>query len=117
VWRCVLSDWIKDVREGDLVIATGSMFDVVAQVERLTKTQVITKAGGRYRRDSGRAVGADTWSKNCILQATADRVNSVKASKFRRVIRTIANSQEIEAIGIDDLRKVYAILIKERADQ
>lgn len=39
-------------------------------VERVTKAQAITSAGGRYNRETGRMVGAGSWGASYISHPT-----------------------------------------------
>lgn len=48
---------MEHIKPGDQVIVANYFTSTLATVERVTKTQIITINGGRYRRSDGFAVG------------------------------------------------------------
>jgi hypothetical protein len=65
-----VKDWLASLATGDKVIVTdGWNTQRIAIVDKVTPTQVVV-GNARYRRHSGKMVGADSYSRNCIHEAT-----------------------------------------------
>ena len=60
-----MNNELKDVEVGDKVLSYGRYDDKIETVTKITKTQITTNVG-KYRRDTGRLIGADAWSVRWI---------------------------------------------------
>ena len=62
---------LYNVKVGDGVAVTAGNYGYrVEEVTRLTKTQVITAEGGRYRKSDGHTVGAEVWYGSTAFEIT-----------------------------------------------
>ena len=79
----------------------------IEEIERLTKTQIITKSGSRFRKETLRAVG-DHYGARIVKVATVGDVNEFKRQRaldmalFQLRKSTEGNSAKILE-GIDDI--------------
>lgn len=68
-----ISEYLSTLKEGDAVYRDCHGADLDRQViARITKTQIILKSGGRYKRDTGASIGSTTWARNNLLVPTDD---------------------------------------------
>jgi len=75
-----MEDWLQHLKEGDKIVLHEGYCDSILIVERLTKTQIITKNGHyRFSRINGRLVGSNRWNKHYILlEPTQERIDAIR---------------------------------------
>ena len=54
-------EWLMGLQVGDPVQVKGGWGQTATKVERITKTQIVTTNGRRFRRANGLLVGGDKW--------------------------------------------------------
>ena len=69
---------LSDVSVGDILIINRSGDERLTKIDRLTKTQIITKKQGKFNRNTGRSVGGDNW--------TYSYVNIPRAGDIERIL-------------------------------
>lgn len=69
---------LENVKVGDKLFYEGAYQRIfTVTVERITKTQIIIKDGGRFRIKDGFRIGSDAFSHSMIRPLTASRVERV----------------------------------------
>lgn len=77
---------LGDVRPGDRLLVTGAhQPDNIVAVDKVTAKWAVTRKGTRYRRDTGRPVGAGTWDSISAKIATEEDVRRVHAERRQRL--------------------------------
>ena len=77
-----MSDWLQNLKAGDKVIIVYGFGDErLVHVDRTTATQIIV-GNVRYQRRTGNMVGADSWSRCGIYEATPERAEKVRKKKL-----------------------------------
>lgn len=74
---------MEHIKPGDRVLVKTRTFDSIAEVERVTKTQIIVRNGTRYRRTDGAKIGRDAWSVGYIDNLTEDDILRIT---YRRAV-------------------------------
>jgi len=75
---------LKNVKAGDKLFYEGAYQNIgIVTVERLTKTQIVTKGDGRFRIEDGRRVGGDAWSHSRLRPLTASRIERIAAVRLK----------------------------------
>lgn len=74
---------MEHIKPGDRVLVETRTFDSIAEVERVTKTQIIVRNGTRYRRSDGAEIGRDAWSGGYIDNLTEDDILRIT---YRRAV-------------------------------
>lgn len=101
------NQWLKNIKAGDTVILeSGGYYGgaSVEKVERLTKTQIVLKSGGKFRRDSGNMVGGDAWSRSQIREPTEDGLNAIRKAVLVRKLKAF----KWDELDLQTLRDIYA---------
>lgn len=84
-------EWLLNLNKGDKVIEVNHPWETILTVSRTTKTQIIiedenmmgNKVFYKFRKDTGRAVGAEGFHSTYITEATEERVTKLRA-KIKR---------------------------------
>jgi predicted RNA-binding protein with PUA-like domain len=95
-----LKDWLAKLKVGDEVFVTRSYGQCpeVVVVSRITKAMIMTKYPqgnqyeSRFRRDSGRSVGAGTWNSEYLIESNEDHHRVVRIAKLKELIRNLRAS-------------------------
>lgn len=96
-----------NLNPGDMVAVTNTFGrgHSLAVVERLTATQIITKAGARYRRSDGSRITSDRWHSNRLVELTPEIRLEVENSQLNEFIKGISPSN----LTVDQKRAIKAI--------
>lgn len=100
---------LKDLVEGDEVLVTGMYHRHIANVDKVTKTQIIAN-NARFRRDSGWQCGGDIWDRKCISVPTEKEISDVKEENFRKKLIYVISSFDFKLLSTDELKQVYNIV-------
>lgn len=103
----MVSESLEDVCPGDTVVerfwSLGSMQSRRVQVERVTKAQVVTEGGYRWRKSNGDPIPRPTgWSGPRLLPPTEHNLSSAKRSEDYEACRR-ASSTIRDALRKHDL--------------
>ncbi|MGE5626468.1 MAG: hypothetical protein ACM3UK_00070 [Actinomycetes bacterium] len=108
-----------DWEVGEKVILSRSWgHSSIMEVERLTARYVILKnySKAKFRKDSGKMAGGDTWNTESISKATPETINKIKKGQFIRGIKTLAdglrNDLSDEVISLEEAVSLYEQLKK-----
>lgn len=81
--------WIDALKAGDTVYFGDYDSGRLCRVDRVTATQVII-GELRFRRSDGRRVGADTWDRIRLLEATPERIAAIRRAALVMRIRRVS---------------------------
>jgi hypothetical protein len=107
--------WLEDVKVGDEVFASygggWSRQLTLRKVERVTPTQIVV-SGTRYRRKDGRVVGASTWTREWLQEATPELKAEVREEHRRRDVLAKINGVRWGDVHVDTLEHVWDLVGK-----
>ena len=76
---------LANIEVGDKVLSYGRWGNRIEFVTKITKTQITTDIG-RYRRDTGRLIGADAWSGRWIRIPTEEDFALLRLKNLRETL-------------------------------
>ena len=74
---------LENVKVGDLLLINDRWGEVVAVVERLTATLIVTGNGYRINRKSGCVHGGGQWNHISVRIASQEDVDRVRRGRYR----------------------------------
>lgn len=74
---------LQDLSSGDLVCIGSRHGDSIVKIDRITKTQIITTGGSKYRRRDGGLIGASPYYYEYIQILTAEKKAKIRILRFR----------------------------------
>lgn len=108
---------LSDVQPGDRLLITGAhQPDNIVIVDKVTAQWAVTRKGTRYRRDTGRLVGAGTWDLISAQIATEEDVRRVHAERRQRLaLNALRNliekdAKRLRALPVEKLEQALEIL-------
>lgn len=87
---------LANIEVGDKVLSYGRLGSRLETVTKITKTQIVTNIG-RYRRDTGRLIGADAWSGRWIripTQGDLSRLRNTLDKRLNELLLQVKNMDE-----------------------
>ncbi len=95
---------LDNVKPGDQLLVTSNRGpDTIVRVEKVNPKTVTTTSGARYRKDTGRLVGAGTWDAISAQPATPDDAARVVAQvRRRRLLRELRSLATADPSGYSD---------------
>lgn len=107
------NEFLNDLKVTDKV-GVYSMYNLgIATVFRVTKTMIITKNDGRYKKDNGRLVGGDSWSMTRLTELTPEFLEAFYTQQFLRRIRHAISNDKLKELNSKELEVIYKLIIKE----
>jgi len=110
-----MSDWLEDLKAGDKVFMMSggwSNIKTLTTVERLTKTQIITNTNTKYRKDNGYQVGASSFNKSHLEQATVETILAFRLSiKRNKLIYKLKETKWLE-LPVTVLQNIDDIIVE-----
>lgn len=100
---------LKDLVVGDDVLVRGMYRRRIAKVDKVTKTQIIVN-NARFRRDSGRQCGGDSWNRKSISVPTEKEISDIKEENLRETLIYAICSFDFKRLSTDELKQVYNIV-------
>ena len=100
---------LKDLVAGDDVIVIGTFRRRIANVDKVTKTQIIID-NARFRRDSGWQCGSDRWNIRRISVPTEKEISDIKEENLRKILIHTISSFNFERLSTNELKQVYNIV-------
>ena len=74
---------LQELEAGDLAYIESSHGNGIVKIDRITKTQIVTKKGLKYRRRDGGLIGAGMYYYEYIQTLTAENKGKLKISRLR----------------------------------
>lgn len=115
------NDWISELKPGDKVIVERGAFSTSALyldiVERVTKTQVVTKKG-RYKKRDGEGVPYVRYHSNrikerCTEERAAKLRETAKRQQLVRQIKAEATAENLLGRTTEQLEQIYKWIVSE----
>ena len=100
---------LKDLVAGDEVLVTGMSHRHIANVDKVTKTQIVVN-NARFRRDSGWQCGSDRWNVRRISVPTEKEISDIKEEILRKILFYAISSFDFKRLSTDELKQVYNIV-------
>ena len=100
---------LKDLVAGDEVLVTGTLHRRIANVNKVTKTQIVID-NTRFRRDSGWQCDSDRWNVRRISVPTEKEISDIKEENFRKELLYAISSFDFKRLSTDELKQVYNIV-------
>ena len=100
---------LKDLVVGDEVLVTGTLHRRIANVDKVTKTQIVID-NARFRRDSGWQCGSDRWNIRIISVPTENEISDIKEENLRKELLYAISSFDFERLSTNELKQVYNIV-------
>ena len=81
------AEWLAKLQVGDPAIVQdtgigGCRAGGLVVVGRFTATQIVTKDGWRYRRDSGSQIGGSAWHRGWLEEPTTEKLAAIRAYRL-----------------------------------
>lgn len=100
---------LKDLVTGDEVLVTGMSCRRIAEIDKVTKTQIVV-GNTRFRRDSGWQCGGDRWNIRRISVPTEKEITEIKEETLRKKLIFTISSFDFKHLSITELEQVYNII-------
>ena len=100
---------LKDLVVGDDVLVTSMCHRRIAKIDKVTKAQIVVD-NVRFRRDSGRQCGGDSWNRKSISVPTEKEISDVKEENFRKTLIYAISSFDFKRLSTNELKQVYNIV-------
>ena len=101
---------LKDLKPGDKVLVTHRHGVYIAEVKRLTKTQVLVGDGERrFRICDGHNVGGDIWSSSLISIPTDEDYKRIHEKQRRDKIWSELRKIALDSLSTDKLEQILKI--------
>lgn len=100
---------LKDLQVGDDVIVAGMSCRRIAEIDKVTKTQIVV-GNTRFRRDSGWQCGGDKWNIRRISVPTEKEISEIKEETLRKKLLYAISSFDFKRLSTDELKQVYNIV-------
>jgi hypothetical protein len=105
-----MNDWIKNLKEGDMVIVSNTWHTTITHVDKITPTGLI-KIGADLFYQTGSKRGGGTWDSEHLREATPETIAKIRADvAISKAINLMRNTPKIT---YDQAVKIIEILGKE----
>jgi hypothetical protein len=111
-------EWLDGLKEGDeVVLVSHHARRRIARVARVTKTQIVVGAVGmKFRRQDGRMVGGDAWTRSRISKPTPElRARVEEEERHSRALYAISVA-DFAKMPLERLERIVAIIREEARD-
>ena len=92
---------LANIEVGCKVLSYGSWGGKLEIVTKTTKTQIITNAG-KYKRDTGRIIGAGAWSDRWIRIPTHEDFVRLRLNCLRNTLNKRLNNLLLQVNNMDE---------------
>lgn len=106
---------MEHIKPGDRVLAGHHPSDKIATVERVTKTQIILRNGSRYRREDGREMGRDIWSRGYVHDITEDDILRITYRKAASKVIAALSTRNRDDVTVTDSGAYKKLLLDAKA--
>lgn len=109
-----MSEFIKNLKVGDIVIVENRYSQSVRKVDRITPAGNIVVCGVIYNKNGLERCG-DTWNKNFLSEATPESINKIhREATINKAYRLMRN---ITGITFEQAKKIIAILTQPKGTE
>lgn len=92
---------LENVNVGDKLLSYGRWEDRLEIVTKVTKTQIITNVS-RYRRDTGRLIGAGAWNGRWVRIPTQDDFARLRLQQLRYTLEKRLDEIRLQIENMDE---------------
>jgi len=107
---------VTDLKVGDKVIELGGgglgSYDAVSTVDRLTKTQIITKSDHKYRLSDGSGFSGAHWQRGLIVEPTQERIATIRQANLARTF----GHYDWKKLPLETLVAIWKLLPKKESE-
>lgn len=104
-------DFLSNIKPGDEIVIRGYYGKYLANVYKVSRTQIITEKGERFRRRNGYKVGGSAWRFACICESSPEEMAVVQREiETKRIVGQIRDFKSWSTINLENLRKVLQII-------
>ena len=96
---------LQDLEAGDLAYVSSRYGYSILEIKRITKTQIITTNGSKYRRRDGGLIGGGQYYYEYIQILTAEKKDKVKILRLKMRAKKMIDNIEIP-IDTESLKKL-----------
>lgn len=104
-----MANWIKNLKEGDLVIVESNLSSRIAKVEKITPSGLIKVNGVLYNKD-GFMRGGDSWNMPKLREATDEAVQQVRDIQLIAKAKALMHSEKAANINGEQAEAIIKIL-------
>lgn len=104
-----MSNWIKNLKEGDLVIVQTRLCQHLRKVEKITPSGLIKVNGVLYNKD-GVMRGCSVWEVNVLHEATDEAVQQVRDIQLIAKAKALMHSEKAANINGEQAEAIIKIL-------
>lgn len=98
---------LQDLEAGDLVFIESRHGNGIVKIDRITKTQIITTDGSKYRRRDGGLIGAELFDYEYIQILTAEKKDKIRTLRLMNKAKKMIDNIEIQ----NDISKLEKLII------
>jgi len=99
-------EWLDNLTSGNEVVISNRMNKIIVRVERTTKTLVVLKNGGRYRKSNGFRIGSDNWNTSMLIEIT----DKIRESFRRNNLKHFINDYDFGKLKTETLEKIKEVI-------
>lgn len=99
-------EWLSSLKAEDRVIVYDNRGNYVANVARVTNTQIVLVNGRKYRRNTGHQIGAGAWDGSSLGPVTEELLNEIRKKNLVYYL----NHTSWERLSLDVLRQIKALI-------
>lgn len=111
-----MSNWIKNLKEGDLVIVETRLSSRIAKVEKITPSGLIKVNGVLYNKN-GLMRGGDSWNIPILREATDEVVQQVRETQLIAKAKALMHSEKAANINGEQAKAIIKILEGEKSER
>ena len=86
---------LQELEAGDLAYMESSHGIGIVKIDRITKTQIITTKGSKYRRRDGGLIGTDMYYYEYLQILTAEKKDKISILRLRNKAKKMIDNIEI----------------------
>ena len=86
---------LQDLKAGDLAYVSSHYGYSIAEIKKITKTQIITTDGSKHRIRDGSLIGADPYNGRYLKILTEKRKDKVRTLRLRNKAKKMIDNIEI----------------------
>lgn len=103
---------LKDLQVGDEVVIRQRLTNVLAKIDKITKTQIVIERD-RFNKITGRQIGGVDWCTKFIHIPTSEERAKLYKDMLINRIKYIVDSSKFSNLSTDKLKQVYNIIKSE----
>lgn len=104
------SKFLENLKVGDKIGYESNYGKGIKTIIKITKTMIILSNKSRYNKQTRRAVGADIWSNDSLVELTSEWKQKFYRTILKNKIDNLLHNEILSKLSDDDLQKIYSIL-------